>query len=1137
MACDLLSVIVHKEQEGYMRRNLSVLLCVVLTIVNMYVPVYATELSETERFSSEEVLQNENSFAESMDETITDDIKSEDAGDVEEFKESIVLHDVYEGDGFKVYFDVTDSWSGGYNALIKIENISDQNIDNWMMTFEYDGEISNIWNANISSHDGNRYTVKNAGWNQDIEPGQNVEFGISGQEDYQGVPGEYKIIGTIQENDENEYDVIYKVESDWGSGFTASVAITSHSAETIEDWILEFDYDRNITNIWNAEIVEHEGNHYVLKNKGYNANIAKNQTINIGFNGNGGSKEDVFVGIILRSSVEYAGDSMEIDTDGDGIVDGLETLYGLDYRKVDTDGDGLTDYEEIYLTMTDPLKIDTDGNGINDPNDDLDIDGLSNKEELDYGTSPISADTDKDDITDYDELYKYVTDPLVADTDGDGLTDGDDVVLGFNPLLKDTDGNGIIDSEEKVLQSIEKVFGDEEGRGISKVEVTLSIQGNIEKEVGIINVYDFDKQSSDIMGLIGIPVQINSKVDFDSATIRFTYDENLLGDNDESDISILWYDEANNWYQILDRESVIDIENNTVELTTTHFSTYMLVNSSTWFDAWRENIDYRSSSQGSSSGQAPNYFDIAFVVDTSGSMGGTRIANAKTAINSFIDALQEADSAAIVKFDSVATVVTSFTEDKTVLKSGVSNLYASGNTNANAGIVKATSLFNNRDESRQRAIVLICDGDVYYYKNTIDTCKAMGIKIYAINLMYASSHTAMQRMASDTGGQYYYGASAAELGAKLVEVQNVTIDYINPTDTDEDGLYDIYETAGMKLPNGRVVYTQINKKDTDEDGLTDFEETGLVYNVDDRYIGKNQVRTIKYFMMRSNPTKKDTDYDLIEDKDDSLPWNNDFQTKYLSGKLGYLEILDELGNKIADGGNQGWWYWSKEDINYYDWVLRDDYKIGKAGCGLIAASDFEVFFMSNYGYSPSNGANNPLTSGKIKKNDYMNYVNDNFRYTYDLSNLYPDYKINITTLEIVSGLQQFLKQNNSQISTIKWAPLINGRGDDNYFLLIDTIEGMIENNIPVVASIHSTFNPIVFYTSSDKARNRNVISNVDYDYSSHFFTIIGVEKYIEQNALKPSYILVIESWGSIYYIRYDDYIDNLNYFSNILKMQ
>ncbi len=62
MASDLLSVIVHKEQEVYMRRNLSVLLCVVLTIVNMYVPIYATELSETEQFSSEEILQNENLF-------------------------------------------------------------------------------------------------------------------------------------------------------------------------------------------------------------------------------------------------------------------------------------------------------------------------------------------------------------------------------------------------------------------------------------------------------------------------------------------------------------------------------------------------------------------------------------------------------------------------------------------------------------------------------------------------------------------------------------------------------------------------------------------------------------------------------------------------------------------------------------------------------------------------------------------------------------------------------------------------------------------------------------------------------------------------------------------------------------------
>lgn len=27
------------------------------------------------------------------------------------------LFDVFEGDGFKVYFDLTDSWIGGYTAL------------------------------------------------------------------------------------------------------------------------------------------------------------------------------------------------------------------------------------------------------------------------------------------------------------------------------------------------------------------------------------------------------------------------------------------------------------------------------------------------------------------------------------------------------------------------------------------------------------------------------------------------------------------------------------------------------------------------------------------------------------------------------------------------------------------------------------------------------------------------------------------------------------------------------------------------------------------------------------------------------------------------------------------------------------
>ena len=63
----------------------------------------------------------------------------------------------------------------------------------------------------------------------------------------------------------------------------------------------------------------------------------------------------------------------------------------------------------------------------------------------------------------------------------------------------------------------------------------------------------------------------------------------------------------------------------------------------------------------------------------------------------------------------------------------------------------------------------------------------------------------------------------------------------------------------MVLKNGRVIKTDPRVKDTDGDGLTDFQETGMIYNVDRRYIGYGEYISAKYYVMRSDPTKPDTD--------------------------------------------------------------------------------------------------------------------------------------------------------------------------------------------------------------------------------------------------------------------------------------
>lgn len=140
------------------------------------------------------------------------------------------------------------------------------------------------------------------------------------------------------------------------------------------------------------------------------------------------------------------------DDDNDGLFNIIEEIYGTAPENPDTDGDGLTDYEEVYITGTDPLKYDTDENGINDADDDSDNDGLSNREEIELGTDPRNVDTDGDGLSDYDELNKYNTDPLKADSDGDTLNDGDELAIGLDPNNPET--FGIPDAEYKVEQIV-----------------------------------------------------------------------------------------------------------------------------------------------------------------------------------------------------------------------------------------------------------------------------------------------------------------------------------------------------------------------------------------------------------------------------------------------------------------------------------------------------------------------------------------------------------------------------------------------------------------------------------------------------------------------------------------------------------
>lgn len=992
------------------------------------------------------------------------------------------------------------------------------------MEFDYAGAISNIWNAVIDSSEDGKYIIKNAGWNQDIAAGGSAEFGISGQENFPGFPKQYTLLGNIAGVAKEDYTITYHLDSDWGDGFTGTITVTNNTAAAIEDWYLEFDFNRNITNIWNGVTESHKGKHYVIKNAGYNANINAGQSISFGFSGNKGSSADEPENYELSS----------------------HAMYGKANPKyTDTDGDGLTDYEELNITLTDPEKADTDGNGIIDSEEDPDEDGINNRDEIDLGTNPLSSDTDRDNLTDYEELYQYHTDPLLEDTDGDGLTDYDDVKLGFSPLLKDTDGNGIIDSEERVQQTVIKEMKDPGKEGVTAVSVSLSIKGNAEKRVGIEDAYDFDKLSSGVVGLVGVPVEIGCDTDFQQADITFYYDVNVLGDTKEEDLSIMWYDEANNWYQILDQDCVVDTANHTVTYTTTHFSTYMLVDSVLWYDAWRENIDYRNSSSGDTVKQN---FDIGFVVDVSGSMGGSRISVAKTAMESFIRSMQEDDEASVVTFNHYAALKQDFTSDKEALRKAVSLMYASGGTDVNSGLLTALSTYDRHVCTKQKIIVLICDGDVNYVQSTIDRCIAGGIQIYAVNVGYAPSHAFLNKMAEQTGGEYYYAATADQIEAAFAEVIGATTDQIDPTDADGDGLYDIFETAGMKLANGRIIYTDPANPDTDGDGLTDYQETGIVYNVDDRYIGLGHSINIKYFAMRSYPDQIDSDGDgLTDDVDDRPLMTNMVETARLNSKFSnyYLNVVGNNGTTY-DGGDQGWWEVdvTSDDSLDHQTRLKEDkyYRLWKVGCGTIAMSDAELYMaLQNSGYSlgvPESFPTDFWQTGLIEKEDYKKYIGHTYGGKYAINGGFVNRRVGLYPWDMELGFTEFLRTiDSSSITVAAWARYGNIAGVIRKQKILEEIERMLNEDIPVVCSYHSIAKEeIILYNSIQDAVEHKDNSNKSGSATSHYMTIIGLYKCPGPQPWEYKYILEVVSWGKVYYIDYDLYAEKLDYFSNILSV-
>lgn len=119
---------------------------------------------------------------------------------------------------------------------------------------------------------------------------------------------------------------------------------------------------------------------------------------------------------------DHVGDGR--DSDNDGLMDVDECSLGTDPYNYDTDGDGLSDGFEVNILGTDPLNTDSDNNGVPDGDEDSDGDGLTNVQEQMFGTDPWDPDTDGDGVTDGAEVAQK-SDPSYEHDQGVGPSPSD----------------------------------------------------------------------------------------------------------------------------------------------------------------------------------------------------------------------------------------------------------------------------------------------------------------------------------------------------------------------------------------------------------------------------------------------------------------------------------------------------------------------------------------------------------------------------------------------------------------------------------------------------------------------------------------------------------------------------------------
>lgn len=184
----------------------------------------------------------------------------------------------------EVSSEVVTSWNDQVQLNVTVTNLSDVTAKNWKIAFDLDGNIDQIWNAEVVSSENGSYVISHPSWKTDLAAGESYTFGLiatkNSEEDLS--INESTLVSKEESVDLENVNVSLSKQA-WSYGYNGEIKIENNFDSSLDGWTLEFDFADEITNIWNATIVSHEDNHYVIENAGHNGSIAPSSSVSFGF--------------------------------------------------------------------------------------------------------------------------------------------------------------------------------------------------------------------------------------------------------------------------------------------------------------------------------------------------------------------------------------------------------------------------------------------------------------------------------------------------------------------------------------------------------------------------------------------------------------------------------------------------------------------------------------------------------------------------------------------------------------------------------------------------------------------------------------------------------------------------------------